>query len=91
MPSVRLTGYLVCRSTDEVAVVIDLLPHHIELTHAEPGCMSFTVSPTSDPFVWRVDEEFVDDVAFAEHQRRARTSDWGVRTAGIERRYTVQR
>ena len=90
-PHVHLSGQLVCRSDAELAVVSECLPDHIELTRAEPGCVSFDVRQSDDPLGWQVDEYFTDDDAFAQHQERAASSEWGTRTAGIERRYVVKR
>ncbi|MFL0514437.1 hypothetical protein [Brevibacterium luteolum] len=36
-----------------------------------------------------MDECFADPAAFAAHQERVASSDWGQATAGIERRYSV--
>lgn len=65
------------------------LPRHIQLTHAEPGCLSFDVQPTDDPFEWIVAERFADQAAFSAHQARVRASEWGRATAGIERDYVI--
>jgi hydroxyethylthiazole kinase-like uncharacterized protein yjeF len=86
---VELHGELVCTDEEQAAIVREQLPRHLELTRAEPGCTSFTVTPTSDPLVWRVEESFRDAAAFRAHQDRAAASDWGRTTQGIERRYTV--
>lgn len=86
---VRLSGQLVCADGAEAAVVRQHLPLHRELSRAEPGCVSFEVRETDDPYVWQVDEEFVDDDAFAVHQTRVAASAWGRATAGIERRYVI--
>ena len=90
MAQVVLSGVLVCRSDAEVAIVQRVLDRHVELTRAEPGCVSFTVEQTGDPRVWQVDEVFTDAAAFRLHGERAGLSEWGQETAGIERRYTVQ-
>ncbi|WP_285188192.1 VOC family protein [Rhodococcus sp. MEB041] len=90
-PHVHLSGQLVCRDDAELAVVSECLPRHVELTRAEPGCVSFDVHQSGDPLVWLVDEYFTDDDAFARHQDRVSSSEWGRRTAGIERRYVVER
>lgn len=87
--SVRLSGQLVCRSSEELAIVRERLPQHVTLTRAEPGCALFEVRQTSDPYVWQVDEEFIDSRAFEEHQRRVANSAWGRCTVGIERRYVI--
>lgn len=89
MNAVVLTGRLLCASADEAAVVARELPRHVELTRAEPGCLSFEVEPTDDPLVWSVAERFVDRAAFAAHQARVAESDWGRATAGIERDYVI--
>jgi quinol monooxygenase YgiN len=89
MGEVRLRGYLVCASQHDARIVTEHLPEHVSLTRAEPGCLSFEVTPTDDPLVWRVDELFRDETVFAAHQARAAGSSWGRATAGIERRYAV--
>lgn len=91
MPAVLLSGRLVCRDEVEAAAVRDGLPHHLELTRAEPGCVSFEVRATADPLVWLVEELFVDAEAFEAHTARAAASEWGRATTGIERRYVVSR
>ncbi len=87
--TVRLTGFLRCLSMDEVAVVERHLGDHIALTRAEPGCLSFAVTQTADPLVWRVEEAFADRAAFEEHQTRTRSSAWFAATSHIERDYAV--
>ncbi|MDH6296666.1 quinol monooxygenase YgiN [Agrobacterium fabrum] len=62
--AVRLSGFLRCLSEDDVELVRQHLPDHIRLTRAEPGCISFEVSQTDDPLVWRVEELFADRPAF---------------------------
>jgi hypothetical protein len=87
---VYLSGQLVCRNTEDVAIVAQHLDCHIMLTRAEAGCVSFSVTPTGDPLVWQVDEHFRDAAAFRLHQDRVADSVWGLATAGIERRYTIK-
>lgn len=89
MNNIDLTGQLICQSDDEIAVVTEFLPRHIELTRAEPGCISFEVNQTGDPLVWDVAERFQDADSFHLHQARVKTSDWGRATAGIKRSYSV--
>ena len=89
MHNVRLTGELICKDETEAAVIIEHLPVHLQLTRAEPGCLSFDVTATDDPLVWAVAELFTDRVAFEAHQDRIAQSEWGRVTSGIERRYTV--
>jgi quinol monooxygenase YgiN len=90
MVEVRLTGELRCADADEARLVAEHLPAHVALTRAEPGCLSFEVTPTADPLVWTVAERFADEHAFRAHQARVAASEWGRRTAGIERRYSVE-
>lgn len=89
MGHVVLTGTLVCANEAQTATVRRCLPMHATLSRAEPGCISFEVTPTSDPLVWQVEETFLDARSFEGHQARSRTSEWGRSTLGIERRYTV--
>ncbi|PZQ51685.1 MAG: antibiotic biosynthesis monooxygenase [Rhodovulum sulfidophilum] len=86
---VRLTGRLICGSAREAELVRRHLPEHLRLTRAEPGCVSFDVSRTADPLVWRVEECFVDRAAFEAHRRRTRASDWWGATAEIRRDYRI--
>ncbi|MDX5357057.1 MAG: antibiotic biosynthesis monooxygenase, partial [Rhodobacterales bacterium] len=71
--------------------VRDHLPEHVALTHAEPGCLAFQVTPTDDPLVWKVAETFADQAAFEAHQRRTATSPWARATAGLRRDYTLSK
>ncbi|GAA4189934.1 antibiotic biosynthesis monooxygenase [Microbacterium oryzae] len=89
MSAVRLTGRLVCKNEVESRLVAEHLPRHVALTRTEPGCLAFAVTPSSDPLVWDVDEQFADEPAFRMHQERVASSEWGRATAGIERRYSV--
>lgn len=90
MTEIRLSGRLVCTTDAEARVVALHLREHIERTVAEPGCVSFSVTPTDDPWVWSVEERFEDQRAFALHQDRVTSSAWGRATAGIERHYRIQ-
>jgi quinol monooxygenase YgiN len=86
---IRLSGSLSCASQDDAALVKRLLPEHMRLTLAEPGCLSFTVLPTDDGLSWTVDETFADRAAFQAHQARTLASDWGRSTAHIPRSYQI--
>ncbi|PYE36002.1 antibiotic biosynthesis monooxygenase [Rhizobium sp. PP-F2F-G38] len=86
---VRLSGFLRCSSMSDVEIVKHHLPEHLRLTSAEPGCLSFDVSQTDDPLVWRVKERFVDRTAFDFHQQRTRASGWFTATSAIARDYTI--
>ncbi|MCS3880052.1 quinol monooxygenase YgiN [Gordonia amarae] len=87
---VSLSGRLICADDQQVAVVARYLPRHIELTRAEPGCISFSVVQSQDPRIWRVEELFANAAAFESHQQRVADSEWGRVTSGIERDYTVR-
>lgn len=84
-----VSGLLTCSSTDEAAIVRQYLPEHIRLSRAEPGCLTFNVTPTADPLVWRLDESFVDKAAFEAHQIRTRASAWFKATAQMKRDFQV--
>ncbi|MCR9110685.1 MAG: antibiotic biosynthesis monooxygenase [Rhodobacteraceae bacterium] len=86
---VRLSGRLVCASEQEAQIVCRHLPEHIDLTRAEPGCISFDVSPTEDPLIWTVEEHFQDRDSFGSHQERTQASAWGSATAKITRDYKI--
>ena len=86
---VHLSGRLICASPAESEIVQHYLPEHIRLTRLEPGCLSFVVEQTVDPLVWRVEELFVDEAAFAAHQARTRASEWAHHTAAIRRDYPL--
>jgi quinol monooxygenase YgiN len=89
MGMIRLSGSLIRRTHAEARAVAMALPDHIRLTRAEAGCISFDVTPTTDPFIWQVSETFVDRAAFDAHQTRTAASDWATLTAGITRDYTI--
>ncbi|MBP2372632.1 putative quinol monooxygenase [Paeniglutamicibacter psychrophenolicus] len=89
MNSINLTGQLICQNDEEIAVVTEFLPRHIELTRAEPGCISFEVNQTDNPQVWDVAECFQNADSFALHQTRVNASEWRRATAGIKRSYSV--
>jgi len=89
-PEVTLTGELRCADADQAARVRAHLPEHIALTRAEPGCIAFDVTPTTDAGVWRVEERFIDEAAFDAHQRRVAASSWGRETVGIPRSYVIR-
>lgn len=89
MSCFELRGRLVCANRAEAATVERHLARHVELTHAELGCLSFEVQPTGDPLVWTVAEKFAGQESFAAHQTRVADSEWGRATAGIKRDYRV--
>lgn len=90
MHNIKLTGRLICQSKEEIATVTDLLPQHVELTRAEPACISFDVQPRGDPGAWDVSERF-RDTASIEAQARVEASRWGPQTAGPRTRTELGR
>ena len=85
----RLRGVLRCASMAEVEIARQHLPEHTRLTRAEPGCLSFNVSQTDDPLVFRVEETFADKAAFQFHVQRSQASAWWQATSGIAREFEV--
>ena len=86
---ITLSGQLICTDDDEARIVRTHLPEHIRLTRAEPGCLSFEVTPTDDPLVWQVDEVFSTQADFDAHQARTAASDWGRASKGIRRDFKI--
>ncbi|MFS4490066.1 putative quinol monooxygenase [Dietzia kunjamensis] len=89
MTEIHLKGRLICRDEREATLVATHLPRHVELTRAEQGCRSFSVTPTEDSLVWRVEEVFDDAASFRSHQDRVQGNQWGAVTASIERDYSI--
>lgn len=86
---IKLTGRLVCKSAEEVDVVREYLPEHKALTKEETGCVSFEVTETADPLIWKVEELFTNQATFDAHQTRTRASVWGRETSAIAREYEI--
>lgn len=87
--TIRLSGKLICASPQEIEIIKKFLPEHIRITKAETGCLSFEVTQTTDPLVWRVEECFTDQKAFEQHQQRTRGSAWWQATLKISRDYKI--
>jgi quinol monooxygenase YgiN len=87
---VRLRGQLICMTAEEVAAVQTHLAAHLALTRAEPGCLTFEVSPTDDPMIYEVMEAFRDRASFDAHQARTRDSVWFAATRGILRDFRME-
>lgn len=87
--TLTVSGHIICAIPAEAERVQAHLPRHIELTRAEPGCIRFNVTPTADPLVWHLDEEFTDAAAFKAHQDRMATTIWAEQTRGIKRDFKV--
>ncbi|MGM3174093.1 putative quinol monooxygenase [Dickeya lacustris] len=86
---IKLTGRLVCSSVEEAARVRQYLPEHQRLTKEETGCLSFEVTETTNPLIWKVEELFTDQATFDAHQQRTRASVWGTETRAIAREYEI--
>lgn len=85
-----LSGFLVCRSLEEADRVAALLPEHVRLTRAEPGCLRFEVWRShADPCRFAVTERFRDRAAFEAHQARTAATIWARATRGIPRDYVI--
>jgi len=83
--NIVITGTLTCTPGD-LAMVSAALPDHIRLTRTEPGCISFSITPSPDtPCQFDIAERFVDRAAFDSHSARTRTSDWWQQTSHIPR------
>lgn len=87
---VVLTGQLRCADDSQADMVRRHLARHIELTRAEPGCVSFEVHQGSGPLVRQVEEVFADQAALDRHQERVAARLWGRQTQGIEHRYAIR-
>lgn len=86
---IHLNGYLDVPQ-ERWENVMQALPEHIALTHAEEGCISFKVTPSSEiDNRLLVAEIFQDRASFDAHQKRTKASHWFEITAGIPREYEI--
>ncbi|MBT8154370.1 antibiotic biosynthesis monooxygenase [Epibacterium ulvae] len=86
---VTLTGHIDV-PLDRLDEVETALQDHIRLTRAEPGCLSFEVTPHATiAGRLEVQEAFVNQEAFDAHQARTLASPWAETTRGIDRNYMV--
>lgn len=63
------------------------LAQHVSLSRAEPGCLTFDISPTDDPVVM---ECFAGRASFDAHQVRMRASAWFAAMRGILRDFKME-
>lgn len=86
---ILLTGHIDVPHARRAAVAA-ALPDHVRQTRAEPGCLSFDVTPDKEiDGRLNVRETFATRADFDAHQNRTRASDWGRITAGIPRVYEI--
>lgn len=84
-PMIALQGRLICADAAQMMTALSLLPDHIALSRAEPGCLQFDLWQDEDPLIWHLSELFTDANAFAAHQARTRDSLWGRDSTAIIR------
>ena len=89
MSKIILKGTILVPDAD-LEIVRKELIIHTELTRQESGCLIFEVSQdNNNANKFTVYEEFVSKSAFASHQQRVKTSNWGKVTKRVERHYQV--
>lgn len=89
MSKVILKGFILVPEP-ELELVKNELVNHKRLTLDEPGCITFSVIENPEnPLRFDVYEEFVDKVAFEQHQKRVKASYWGKVTVNVERHYEI--
>ncbi|NVJ53825.1 MAG: antibiotic biosynthesis monooxygenase [Campylobacteraceae bacterium] len=89
MSKVILKGFILVPQSELELVKKELIIHK-NLTLKEEGCITFSVTENIDnPLRFEVYEEFVDKVAFEEHQKRVKASKWGKVTANVTRHYEI--
>ncbi|SFU21489.1 Quinol monooxygenase YgiN [Kosakonia arachidis] len=86
---IKIKGHLICKNSEETDLIRQLLPEHTRLTKKEAGCISFDVTETTDPLIWKIEEFFKDKTAFDNHQKRTLASAWGKETSSIIRDYII--
>ncbi|MDN5568201.1 MAG: GNAT family N-acetyltransferase [Paracoccus sp. (in: a-proteobacteria)] len=85
VPMVALHGQLICKDAGQMMLALDLLPTHVDLSRAEPGCLRFDIAQDENPLIWSLSEVFADADAFAAHQARNAASHWGRDSAQLGR------
>ena len=87
--NVKLTGTIIIPKAQQATLLRDL-QEHVMLTLQEPGCLHFDVSPdASDAELYHVNELFVDQAAFDQHQTNGKARAWGKSSAGLTRKYST--
>ena len=89
MSKVIVKGFIAVPEA-ELALIIQELAVHKNLTQKEVGCLVFDVTQRAEnPSHFDVYEEFIDNAAFNKHQERVKNSRWGEITGNVERHYIV--
>jgi quinol monooxygenase YgiN len=86
---IHLQGHMDVTAS-RITAVSKAVVDHIRLTRAEPGCISFEITPC--PIVegrFLVAEIFENRAAFDHHQARTGQSIWAEITAGLPREYEI--
>ncbi len=88
MGKVYLNGIITIPEAEQAAMR-PLLDEHVRLTRAEPGCIAFDATQSAaDPTQFEVAEIFRDEAAFAAHQARIKTAEWGAKSGHLVRNFT---
>lgn len=89
MSKVTLKGYILVPA-NKLKIIKKELEIHKKLTLNEDGCITFNVKQNKEePTKFDVYEEFIDKVAFNNHQKRIRSSKWGDVTKNVKRFYEI--
>ncbi len=83
-----VSGYLLVPD-DDLPMVLELMPTHIALSRAEPGCLKFDLwQDPQNPNHICLSESFQDRAAFDTHAARGKASEWGQKTSHMTRHFT---
>ena len=75
----------------DLEAVISALPH-TKLTLEELGCNRFkVVQRRTNPYIFDVDEEFINVEAFESHQLRIKGTEWERVTKNVDRHYKISK
>lgn len=89
MNNVILQGHIIVADEDLLKVNAEL-ENHISLTKAEAGCLQFCVTQDmKNQNRFNVNERFISQQAFEQHQLRVKQSTWGRVTENVQRFYQI--
>lgn len=87
---IKITGTLTA-SGEDIERARRLIPEHIALSRAEPGCLKFELTEDANqPGLWRLDELYRDENAFAHHKQRTKASRWGQESTDMVRDFVIE-